>query len=145
MLARALEIREKGPAPDDAGIAAILNDLGLVDYFQGKHAQAEPLLKRALEIREKTLGPGHSEVAASLENYAALLRATNRSQEATTLEARALAIRASRAPTPLQRVRDEKCFVASRKRRERRDRSPFPPWRTRSCRTRASAVVNLVG
>src|SRR5262249_30646996 len=74
-LTEALGIREKALAPDDATVAASLNDLAMLYHAQGRYAEAEPLQKRALAIGEKVLGPEHPNVAASLNNLAVLYQA----------------------------------------------------------------------
>lgn len=38
--------------------------------FQGKPAEAEPLLERSQAIQEKVLGPGHRNVAVALHHRA---------------------------------------------------------------------------
>ncbi len=89
-----LRLSEQEFGPDHPDVATDLNNLAKVYRFQGRYAEAEPLLKRALAIFEKALGPEHPDVATSLENYAVLLRKTGRGAEATLLEARARSIRA---------------------------------------------------
>jgi len=49
-----------------------LNNLALLYYDQGRHADAERLLRRSLTIDEKALGPDHPDVAFGLNNLASL-------------------------------------------------------------------------
>ncbi len=47
-------------------VATSLNNLTELYRAQGRHADAEPLLKRSLAIDEKALGPEHPNVATGL-------------------------------------------------------------------------------
>jgi len=69
--------------------------------FQGRYAEAEPLLRRALAIMEKQIGPEHPTVARGLVDYAALLRELGREAEAAEMDARARQI----GPAPPGRAR----------------------------------------
>ena len=51
---------------DEINLANSLNEQAVIDYKQGRYAEAEPLYKRSLAIREKILGPEHHNVALSL-------------------------------------------------------------------------------
>ena len=61
---RALGILEK-TSPQDS--ATVLNNVGDLDFSQGKHADAERSYQRALTIQQKTLGPAHPSVALTLQ------------------------------------------------------------------------------
>lgn len=78
--------------PNDRRLATSLNNLGVLSMFQGRPAQAEPLLKRALKIRKKALGPGHPAVAQSLNNLAAFYNDQGKEPAADALYRQALAI-----------------------------------------------------
>jgi tetratricopeptide (TPR) repeat protein len=78
--------------PDDPGLAAALNDLGVFYYRVNRDAEAEPLHKRALEIQERLLGPTHPDVVKSLFNLAALYYARDRYGDSEALLKRALDI-----------------------------------------------------
>ncbi len=91
---RALGIREMKLGPEDAMVAASLNNLAtLYLYALARYADAEPLLKRALAIREKIEGPQGPKFATSLVNLASLHQARGQFAEAEPLYKRALAIR----------------------------------------------------
>jgi tetratricopeptide (TPR) repeat protein len=70
----------------------VLGNLAELYSAQGRHAEAEPLMRRALAIDEKSFGPDHPNVAVALNNLAVLLHVTNRLVEAEPLMRRALAI-----------------------------------------------------
>jgi len=88
----ALKEYENRFGPDDAGVAALLNNLGSVHERQGHLAQAESLYRRALEINEKAFGLNHPNVALVLKNLAAMYRSTHRDDDAARLEQRIVAI-----------------------------------------------------
>jgi tetratricopeptide (TPR) repeat protein len=58
--------------PQDAHLAAKLNNLALAYKALGRFAEAEPLYKRALAIAQKALGPEHPHVVTSLRSLAEL-------------------------------------------------------------------------
>jgi tetratricopeptide (TPR) repeat protein len=66
--------------------------VALLNYAQGRYAEAEPLFKRALAIMEKALRPDHPDVANFLNNLASLYQAQRRYAEAEPLYKRSLAI-----------------------------------------------------
>src|SRR5262249_4181471 len=59
---------------------------------QGKHAEAEPLLRTALAIRQRALGENHPEAAHALEQVASSLHAQGKYGEAEELLRKALAL-----------------------------------------------------
>ena len=83
-------MRERAYGPVNADVAASVNNLGLLYLAQGRHAEAEPLLRRSLAIREQVR---HPNVAGSVYNLAALLQAAGRYAEAEALFLRLLAMR----------------------------------------------------
>ena len=81
---------------DEAGVAEptsrLMNQLGLLLWRQGRHQEAEPLLRRALTLDESLLGLDHTQVAVRLNNLAQLFQDTDRLGEAEILMQRALEI-----------------------------------------------------
>jgi Tfp pilus assembly protein PilF len=61
VLALVLGLAQQPAAAQDHDEATRLDQRAIELFQQGRHAEAEPLLKRALEINEKALGPDHSE------------------------------------------------------------------------------------
>jgi tetratricopeptide (TPR) repeat protein len=57
--------------PEHPDVAVNLHGLADVLQNQGRHREAEHMLRRALAIREKALGPEHPDVASSLNELAA--------------------------------------------------------------------------
>jgi tetratricopeptide (TPR) repeat protein len=75
-------------------VADARRHLGRLHLEQGRHGDAETLLKQALGFFEEHFGADHPEIARSLEAHAALLNATGKAAEAEQSTARAQAIRA---------------------------------------------------
>ena len=75
-------------------MARTLNNLAALYLYQGRHDDAEPLLKRAVTVFEKSLGPTSPELVESLDNLAALYKDKGRTAEAAPIAKRAAAIRA---------------------------------------------------
>jgi Tfp pilus assembly protein PilF len=50
--------------------SSCLNNLGVVNYNQGKYIEAKTYLQQALAIRRKLLGEEHPETARTLNNLA---------------------------------------------------------------------------
>jgi CHAT domain-containing protein/Tfp pilus assembly protein PilF len=90
---RALEIRERVLEPDHPDIAAPINGLAILHYYEGEYATAESLHQRALAIQEKALGPEHPDVATSLNGLANICWNKGDYAKAESLHQRALAIR----------------------------------------------------
>jgi tetratricopeptide (TPR) repeat protein len=88
-----LAIQEKALGPDHPAVAALLSDLALLNAYQGRYTDAEPLYNRSLAIDEKALGPDHPYVAALLDGLALLYNNQGRYSEAISLAQHALAIR----------------------------------------------------
>ncbi len=76
--------------------AALFTEVGIAASYQGKYAEAEPLLQRALVIREEQLGTEHPDTASSLNNLAVLYFKQGKYAEAESLYQQALAIREER-------------------------------------------------
>lgn len=77
----------------DTGAAAVsMRFLGVVLLDQGKHDQAEELLRDALEIQERSLGPNHPDVAVSLSDLARVLMEQGKQEEAERLSRRVLEV-----------------------------------------------------
>ncbi len=76
----------------------VSHGLALLRRAQGRHQEAESLLRHALALTEERFAPRHPRVAAVLEDYAPLLRELGREQEAVAVEARARAIRGEAPP-----------------------------------------------
>ncbi len=87
---RAVAIWERVFGPDDATLAAGLNNLAELYKAQGRYEKALPLYERALGIYEKALGPDHPEVAATLNNLAWVYSAQGRHEETVPLMMRVL-------------------------------------------------------
>jgi tetratricopeptide (TPR) repeat protein len=71
---RSCQAYEKSGGPNDAGLAAVLENLGNLyrDQPQFDITKAEAPLKRALDIRERVLGPEHPETAKTLSDLSLL-------------------------------------------------------------------------
>jgi tetratricopeptide (TPR) repeat protein len=78
---------------EDPRLARTLTYLGQAYVAQGRHTEAEPLLKRALAIREKELGPAHRDTAETLNALASFYSTQGRYADAEPLLKRALEVR----------------------------------------------------
>jgi CHAT domain-containing protein len=90
---RALEIHERVLEPDHPDVAAPINGLAILYYYEGEYVKAESLHRRALSIRENALGPNHPDVATSLNGLANLYWYKGDYAKAEPLHRRALSIR----------------------------------------------------
>ena len=94
--ARALALR-RGAFDDDPAlaedVAASLNNLGVLLWTQGSHAEALPYLREAAALLEHGLGPDHPRVADALGNVGIVLLEVDRLEESEVVQRRALAIR----------------------------------------------------
>ena len=70
----ALRLRTKLHGTDSLAVAASLSNLALLNWAQGKAADARSQCERALAIRENALGGNHPDVASNLVNLARILR-----------------------------------------------------------------------
>jgi len=84
MLERAAEVAHDLPE-DDPRLAQTLNKLGVVRGRQGRHAEAERLLKRAVGIAERSAILSSPELPSYLYNLAAVYRLSGRKQQARAL------------------------------------------------------------
>lgn len=88
LLARALAILEKGPAPEGPDVDSCLDELRSNYWRQGKPAEEERVAKRLLEIRERALGLPHDKVAASVLYLGSALTKQRKYPEAERLYVR---------------------------------------------------------
>jgi tetratricopeptide (TPR) repeat protein len=77
--------------PVDSAEATDLNKRAMQCLAQGRHAQAEPLLRRALAIQEKDFGSNHPVTALNLGPLANLCAAQGHYAQAESFYKRALA------------------------------------------------------
>ena len=77
---------------DHPTVAANLNNLGAVYFFEGRYGEAEPLFRRALDIQERALGHDHPDVAKTLNNLAGSDIVAQHYDEASSLLEQALSI-----------------------------------------------------
>ena len=89
----ALDISEKALGSKHATVGAMLNNLAVLSYDQGRYAEAEPLFKRAIAVRQGALGAEHSDVGQTKYRLARLYAKQRRFAEARGLHQRALEIR----------------------------------------------------
>ena len=88
-----MEIRRTALGERHPDYASSLNNLAVLYYAMGRHAEAEPLYKQAMEIRRTALGERHPDYANSLNNLALLYNAMGRHAEAEPLYKQAMEIR----------------------------------------------------
>ena len=62
-----------------------LSSLATTLFLQGRHEEAEPLMRRALEARERVLGATHPRTTAAARNLSVVLESLGRSEEASAL------------------------------------------------------------
>ncbi len=79
--------------------ATLVNNLGLVVYFQGRLEEAEQLYAESLEIRRRILDADHPDLAQVLTNLGLLLNETGRSALSATYLGEALEIRQRSLPS----------------------------------------------
>jgi len=89
---RAHELKLKILGPKHLSIAATLNNLSKLYYFQGKYDQAEPLAREFVEICEASLGEHHPDVACGIHNLATLYHTNSKYELAEAQYKRALEI-----------------------------------------------------
>jgi len=92
LLKRSLVIEEKSLGQDHPDVAANLNILAQLYYYQGRYEEALPLFQRSLAIQRKSLGQDHPDVAANLNNIAQIYSSQGRYAEALPLYQCSLAI-----------------------------------------------------
>jgi len=77
-----IKLAQKTFGPQDARVAASMNNLATLYRIVGRYDDAETYYIQSLTIRENALGPNHRQVATSLNNLAGLYRAQGRLEEA---------------------------------------------------------------
>jgi tetratricopeptide (TPR) repeat protein len=90
---------EAMPLPDSGRLAAVLNNLGMVRRYQGRHDEAIVFLQQSIARLEAEFGPNHPLLARTLNNEAAEYVVAGRPQDADAAYRRAAAI-AERALGP---------------------------------------------
>jgi tetratricopeptide (TPR) repeat protein len=84
---------------DSSYIAVTLNELAVIDYEQGKLAEAEPPLSKAVAIMEKLWEPKDEKLLLYIDNLAACSDLLGKYEQAERLYRRALDIRQNRWPS----------------------------------------------
>jgi tetratricopeptide (TPR) repeat protein len=71
---KAREIAEQAPdsKKENPALADSLNLIGVINYFQGKYDQAEPLYKESFLINQTARGPDYPQVASNMHNLGLL-------------------------------------------------------------------------
>jgi tetratricopeptide (TPR) repeat protein len=92
LMLRAHTLKLKILGPEHMSVAATLNNLSKLYYFQGKYEQAEPLAKQFVRICERNLGTEHPDVGCGIHNLATLYHVNHRYDLAEEQYKRALAI-----------------------------------------------------
>ena len=92
ILLSGLAIAQNASDPDQATVAACLNDLGGIYRLQAQYAKSESLLQRALEMRIKLYGPQDKSTARSFHDLGLLYYDQGLYAEAEPLLRRALEV-----------------------------------------------------
>ena len=95
LMTQAVQAREKA---DPELLEESLNELGDIERYRGRIAEAEPILNRALELRRKKFGGAHTKVAQTLNNLALVLDEAGKYAEAEAMHREALRIRRGLGP-----------------------------------------------
>lgn len=96
-----LDRHEQPDSPDpiySPMTATLINNLGLVVYFQGRLEEAESLYRESLHIRRRILSPDHPDLAQVLTNLGLLMHDLGQLQASTASLEEALAIRQATLP-----------------------------------------------
>lgn len=88
----ALRIMRKVRGAEHPDVAAILNNLGVLNRMHGQYAEAEHYLGQALSIKERAHGPLHPDVALTVTNLAQLHVARGDYRTAASLFERSVGI-----------------------------------------------------
>eukprot|EP00298_Acanthocystis_sp_HF-20_P012267 c19803_g1_i1.p1 GENE.c19803_g1_i1~~c19803_g1_i1.p1 ORF type:complete len:575 (+),score=231.52 c19803_g1_i1:101-1825(+) len=80
-----LSLIEDNTAKDKKESSLLLNNVGMILFYQGKYQDAEPLLEQSLAIREKIFGQKHLEFSTSLNNIAGLKKAQGKLKDSEGL------------------------------------------------------------
>ncbi|WP_421775173.1 tetratricopeptide repeat protein [Gracilimonas sp.] len=89
---------EKEHGEDEAKLATLHNDLGVLYHRQEQIDKAKPHYLQAIEIKKKVLGINNLDYAQSLSDYGALMRISNNLDSAKILYKEALEIRQRNLP-----------------------------------------------
>ena len=91
---RALDLQRRVFGEEHPDTLSTMNDLAeLYLEYEGKAAQAEPLLTQVLEVRRRRLGDEHPDTLTSLSNMAALYRYQGKNEQAEPLFDKVLQVR----------------------------------------------------
>jgi len=110
---RGVAIKQRVLGPDDAGVAATLHQLGVVEFFRGDYYDARGVWQKALAIREKALGADHIDVAETANALANLYQTTGEFELARPLYEKAVAIREKKLGPESAKVGDTLNNLAS--------------------------------
>ena len=94
-MTQAVAAREKA---DPELLEESLNELGDIERYRGRLAEAEPMLNRALELRRKKFGGAHTKVAQTINNLALVFDEQGKLEEAEATHREALRIRRGLRP-----------------------------------------------
>jgi tetratricopeptide (TPR) repeat protein len=95
LMKQSVAAREKA---DPELLEESLNELGDIERYRGRLAEAEPILNRALELRRKKFGGAHTKVGQTLNNLALVYDEIGRLAEAEATHREALRIRRGLGP-----------------------------------------------
>lgn len=93
LMNEALAVSRRMETPEYGHLCQILDELGAISFWNGKHAEAEQYYKEALETAELATYPGHSSVVPILDHLAHLYIAMDRFDSAGEAARRALSVR----------------------------------------------------
>ena len=95
LMTQSVAAREKA---DPELLEESLNELGDIERYRGRLAEAEPILNRALELRRKKFGGAHTKVAQTLNNLALVFDEQGKLAESEATHREALRIRRGLGP-----------------------------------------------
>jgi serine/threonine-protein kinase len=95
LMKQAIAAREKA---DPELLEESLNELGDIERYRGRLADAEPILNRALELRRKKFGDAHTKVAQTLNNLALVYDEQGKFDQSEATHREALRIRRGLGP-----------------------------------------------
>jgi tetratricopeptide (TPR) repeat protein len=85
---RIVQIKARGRGGDPQELA----DLAMLQFAQGRHTEAEALLRQVLAQQERTLGPDHLAVGKTVRQLAEVAADQNRDEQAAAFYRRALGV-----------------------------------------------------
>src|SRR3546814_3833844 len=100
----------RGPLQPD--LSESLHSLAVLAWMQGRHDDAETMLRDVLARRLQALGPDHLEVARARNALGAVLRRTGKLEECETLYRQAIATRRAPLGTPPPHVAPTRTHLA---------------------------------